>query len=289
MCCSPRCCFLCSRCGALTASWQLEGFYLFLLAGAFSTYLGRWFFLESVVRFGPSRASIFQITSPLFTALMAWGLLNEALQPLELGGMGLALGGLLLIVPGAASASGAGYCPGTKGLQPAAKLQAGADQDGCSSRRWCWASGVPSPIPWATSFAAQPFEAGTKPCWVRCSAPAPVPSLKAVATMPELVALILAAIVAIVSVSVTEIDTSAVSGSGSKGPDAPLQAPKRRVMVPAPTAAPVVTCGDDTDWRHRQLVHIQAETGGIRCRGSRHGGGAGIGRGGRTGTPHGWS
>ncbi len=87
--------------------WQTQGFLLFLLAGAFSTYLGRWFFLESVVRFGPSRASIFQITSPLFTAVFAWAFLSEALQPLELAGMALALGGLLLVVPGATSASGA--------------------------------------------------------------------------------------------------------------------------------------------------------------------------------------
>lgn len=81
--------------------WQQKGFYFFLLAGAFSTWLGRWFFLESVVQFGPSRASIFQITSPLFTAVFAWTFLSEALQPLELAGMGLALAGLLLVMPGA--------------------------------------------------------------------------------------------------------------------------------------------------------------------------------------------
>jgi drug/metabolite transporter (DMT)-like permease len=81
-------------------AWNPQGFLFFLLAGAFSTYLGRWFFLESVVRFGPSRASLFQITSPLFTAVFAWAFLNEGLNPLELAGMGLALGGLLLVVPG---------------------------------------------------------------------------------------------------------------------------------------------------------------------------------------------
>lgn len=79
--------------------WNSQGFYLFLLAGGFSTFLGRWFFLESVVRFGPSRASIFQVTSPLFTALLAWIFLRETLQPLEMAGMGLAIGGLLLVVP----------------------------------------------------------------------------------------------------------------------------------------------------------------------------------------------
>lgn len=83
-----------------SVAWQSRGFVLFLLAGAFSTYLGRWFFLESVVRFGPSRASLFQITSPLFTAVFAWAFLNEALHPLEQAGMGLALAGLLLVMPG---------------------------------------------------------------------------------------------------------------------------------------------------------------------------------------------
>ncbi|WP_395057667.1 DMT family transporter [Polaromonas sp.] len=84
--------------------WQSEGFAFFLLAGAFSTWLGRWFFLESVVQFGPSRASIFQITSPLFTALFAWTFLSEALRTLELAGMGMAMAGLLLVMTGASSA-----------------------------------------------------------------------------------------------------------------------------------------------------------------------------------------
>jgi drug/metabolite transporter (DMT)-like permease len=85
--------------------WSREGFYLFLLAGVFSTFMGRWFFLEAVVRFGPSRASIFQITSPLFTALLAWAFLHETLHALEMAGMALAIAGLLLVIPmpGAAS------------------------------------------------------------------------------------------------------------------------------------------------------------------------------------------
>ncbi|MBA4330025.1 MAG: hypothetical protein C0428_17495 [Polaromonas sp.] len=99
--------------------WQSRGFMLFLLAGAFSTWLGRWFFFESVVRFGPSRASLFQISSPLFTAVFAWAFLNEALRPLELAGMGLALAGLLLVLPGSTGApavlAAAGGDPATGG------------------------------------------------------------------------------------------------------------------------------------------------------------------------------
>ena len=78
-------------------AWSWRGFMLFALAGAFSTYLGRWFFYESVVRFGPSRASVFQVSSPLFTAMMAWLLLGEALTLLLLAGMLVTIAGLMLV------------------------------------------------------------------------------------------------------------------------------------------------------------------------------------------------
>jgi drug/metabolite transporter (DMT)-like permease len=63
----------------------------------FSTYLGRWFFYESVVRFGPAKASIFQISSPLFTAMMAWLLLGERLTLLVALGMVMTIAGLMLV------------------------------------------------------------------------------------------------------------------------------------------------------------------------------------------------
>ena len=77
--------------------WNGAAFWLFAGAGVFSTYLGRWFFYESVVRFGPAKASIFQVSSPLFTALMAWLLLGERLRPLVALGMFMAIGGLMLV------------------------------------------------------------------------------------------------------------------------------------------------------------------------------------------------
>ncbi|UUZ73608.1 DMT family transporter [Polaromonas sp. P1(28)-8] len=80
-----------------SVQWNTRAFWLFVLAGAFSTYLGRWFFYESVVRFGPARASIFQVSSPLFAALMAWLLLGERLTLLVAGGMAMAIGGLVLV------------------------------------------------------------------------------------------------------------------------------------------------------------------------------------------------
>jgi drug/metabolite transporter (DMT)-like permease len=77
--------------------WDLRAFLMFAAAGAFSTYLGRWFFYESVVRFGPAKASIFQISSPLFTALMAWLLLGERLSVLVALGMVMTIAGLMLV------------------------------------------------------------------------------------------------------------------------------------------------------------------------------------------------
>lgn len=77
--------------------WNAQAFWLFAAAGAFATYLGRFFFYESVVRFGPAKASIFQISSPLFTALMAWLLLGERLSVLAALGMLMTIAGLMLV------------------------------------------------------------------------------------------------------------------------------------------------------------------------------------------------
>ena len=77
--------------------WNLHALALFAVAGGFSTYLGRWFFYESVVRFGPAKASIFQISSPLFTALIAWIVLGEGMTVLLAFGMLLSIFGLMLV------------------------------------------------------------------------------------------------------------------------------------------------------------------------------------------------
>lgn len=97
-------------------TWNWSAFWLFALAGGFSTYLGRWFFYESVVRFGAAKASVFQISSPLFTALMAWILLGEGLKPLGVLGMLMTIGGLVLV----------SYKPGIFWRKPAHVSAAGA-------------------------------------------------------------------------------------------------------------------------------------------------------------------
>ena len=77
--------------------WNASAFFLFAASGVFATYLGRWFFYESVVRFGPAKASIFQASSPLFVALIAWLLLGERLSIWVALGMLMAIMGLALI------------------------------------------------------------------------------------------------------------------------------------------------------------------------------------------------
>lgn len=77
--------------------WNAHAFWMFLGAGVFATYFGRWFFYEAVIRFGPAKASIFQVSSPLFTALMAWLFLGERLSVLVVFGIVLAIGGLMLV------------------------------------------------------------------------------------------------------------------------------------------------------------------------------------------------
>lgn len=77
--------------------WNTLAFFLFAASGVFATYLGRWFFYESVVRFGPAKASIFQVSSPLFVALFAWLVLGERLSVWVAMGMLMAIMGLALI------------------------------------------------------------------------------------------------------------------------------------------------------------------------------------------------
>ena len=66
----------------------------FLLAGVFSTYLGRWLFFKSIETAGPTRASSFQTSSPIITAVLGWILLGQNLSPLAMLGIALGVVGL---------------------------------------------------------------------------------------------------------------------------------------------------------------------------------------------------
>lgn len=77
---------------------QVDGtaLLMFILAGFFSTYLGRWLLYDSVVRLGPSRASVFQSSNPMFTALIAYFALDERLYGIDLLASAAILLGLVL-------------------------------------------------------------------------------------------------------------------------------------------------------------------------------------------------
>lgn len=77
--------------------WDSYGVLLFALAGGFSTYLGRWFIFEAIARLGPAKASAFQVSSPLFTFIIAWIFLGERLSALAVIAMLLTALGLLLV------------------------------------------------------------------------------------------------------------------------------------------------------------------------------------------------
>ena len=83
--------------------WDATGVALFMLAGACSTYLGRFFFFGAIARLGPSRASLFHVSSPAFTAVIAWLLLGEALRLPTVLAIAATIGGLLLITLGSDS------------------------------------------------------------------------------------------------------------------------------------------------------------------------------------------
>ena len=69
----------------------------FCAAGVFSAFLGRWLLFEAVVRLGAARASAFQTSSPVFTALFGWAILADRPSAGALAAMILTLGGLALV------------------------------------------------------------------------------------------------------------------------------------------------------------------------------------------------
>lgn len=77
--------------------WNNVGVLIFLLSGFFSTYLGRWFFFDSIVKLGPAKASIFQVSNPLFTIVIAWIFLSEALTLADTAAAITILSGLFLV------------------------------------------------------------------------------------------------------------------------------------------------------------------------------------------------
>ncbi len=76
--------------------WSTPAFFLFVVGGFFSTYLGRYLFFQSIEKLGPAKASTFQLSNPLFTFLIAWFFLDEKITGLDILWMALMLAGLAL-------------------------------------------------------------------------------------------------------------------------------------------------------------------------------------------------
>ncbi len=83
--------------GWMPSSASLGPILAFCASGLFSAYLGRWLLFESVIHLGPARASAFQTSVPVFTALVGWLLLGEQLALKEWAAMATTLFGLLLV------------------------------------------------------------------------------------------------------------------------------------------------------------------------------------------------
>lgn len=69
---------------------------VFIIAGLFTTGLGRMTLYSSILRIGPSRASAIRNSTPLFTVLFAVVILNETITLLPGIGMILLIGGMLM-------------------------------------------------------------------------------------------------------------------------------------------------------------------------------------------------
>ena len=77
--------------------WDWVGVAWFALAGASATYFGRWFFFGAIARLGAAKASLFHVSSPAFTAIIAWLVLDERLGPVTWIGIAATVVGLFLV------------------------------------------------------------------------------------------------------------------------------------------------------------------------------------------------
>lgn len=93
------------RAAPLEIDWGAVG--LFAAGGLLTSYIGRRLFFRSVQEIGPSRASVIQVTNPLFAGLIGWLLLDESLSVVAIALVFLAVVGLLLTSqPGVRSTTG---------------------------------------------------------------------------------------------------------------------------------------------------------------------------------------
>lgn len=78
-------------------TWNWVSFVKYIVAGSLTTFLGRLTYFIAIDRLGATRASTFQVASPVLTAVLAWIFLREALSPLQDFGIFFAILGLIVI------------------------------------------------------------------------------------------------------------------------------------------------------------------------------------------------
>ncbi len=72
-------------------------FWMFVISGVLTSYLGRFLYFDSIVKLGPSKASAVMVSNPLFTAIISLIFLGEMLEIYEVGAGLIVLSGLFLL------------------------------------------------------------------------------------------------------------------------------------------------------------------------------------------------
>ncbi len=80
-------------------AWDWKGAGLFALAGVVGIFLGRRLMFDTVRVLGPSRASVFHSSAPVFAFLGAWLVAGEAIDPVDLAFVAIVWVGLWLTQP----------------------------------------------------------------------------------------------------------------------------------------------------------------------------------------------
>ncbi len=76
---------------------SVPGFWLFVLAGLFTSFLGRSLHYAAISVIGPSRATSFRASSPVVTVGLAFAFLSERFTPLQFVGATAIISGVILL------------------------------------------------------------------------------------------------------------------------------------------------------------------------------------------------
>jgi drug/metabolite transporter (DMT)-like permease len=83
--------------GRLLPPLTVMGFFLFALAGLFTSFTGRSFNYAAIRALGPSRSTSFRASSPLITICLAFAFLSERFTPLQFVGAACVIGGVSIL------------------------------------------------------------------------------------------------------------------------------------------------------------------------------------------------